>query len=120
MSDVIEIRGLRVLASVGVLPEEHARLQPLLLDLDVFVDLARAGASDHLEDTINYAEIVEVAVALIAERHHELLEAIADGIGRAALGLDERIEAVDVTVTKLRPPIGHDVATVGVRRHVER
>ena len=120
MSDAIEIRDLRVLASVGVLEEEHARLQPLALDLTVEVDLARAGQSDHLDDTINYAEVIDVAVAVVTSHHHELLESIADEIGRGSLALDPRIHAVGVRVTKLRPPIGADVATVGVVRRVER
>ena len=41
-------------------------------------------------------------------------------IGRAVLGVDSRIEAVTVSTTKLRPPIGADVATVGVRRRCVR
>ena len=120
MSDAIEIRDLRVLASVGVLAEEHQRLQPLSFDLDVEVDLTRAGQSDQLDDTINYAEVIDVVLAVVAARHHELLESIADEVGRRVLTLDARIRAVGVRATKLRPPIAADVATVGVVRRVER
>ena len=44
--DVIELRGLRVMGTHGVLPEEHARAQPFEVDLDVEADLAIAGDSD--------------------------------------------------------------------------
>jgi dihydroneopterin aldolase len=119
-ADRIEITSLRIVASVGVLPEEHDRPQPLELSMSVEVDLSAAGASDALADTVNYAEVVDVALAVAGARHHELLESLADGIGRAALGVDDRIEAVSVSVTKLRPPIGADVATVGVLRRCVR
>ena len=119
-ADRIEITSLRIVASVGVLPEEHERLQPIEVDISVEVDLAAAGASDDLADTVNYAAVVDAALRVASEHHHELLESLADEMGRATLGVDARIEAATVAVTKLRPPIGADVATVGVRRRCVR
>jgi dihydroneopterin aldolase len=52
--------------------------------------------------------------------HHKLLESLADEIGRAALEVDSRIEAITVSVTKLRPPVPAHVDTVGVQRRVSR
>ena len=108
--DRIEISALRLVASVGVLPEEHERPQPLELSLSVEV----------LADTVNYADLIDEALRVAGSRHHELLESLSDEIGRAVLGVDSRIEAVTVSTTKLRPPIGADVATVGVRRRCVR
>jgi dihydroneopterin aldolase len=119
-SDLIRVRGLRIVASVGVLPEEHERLQPLILDLDVEVDLSEAGATDDLDATVNYAAITQAAVEVVTSRHHELLEAIGDEVARAALAIDRRISAIEVSVTKVRPPIGLDVDTVGIVRRVGR
>jgi len=115
MSDGLELRGLRVVASVGVLAEEHARPQPLEIDITIELDLGPAGRSDALAETVDYSAMVELASRLATERHHELLESIADGICQAAIDLDPRVEAVDVAVRKLRPPIGLDISTVGVR-----
>ena len=50
--DRIEIRGLRVLGTHGVLPEEQQRAQPFEVDLDLELDLRRAGRSDRLEATV--------------------------------------------------------------------
>ena len=52
MSDVVEIRGLRVMGTHGVLEEERQRAQPFEVDIDVETDLAAAGRSDDLTDTI--------------------------------------------------------------------
>ena len=35
MSDVIELRELRVSAVVGILPQERTQAQPLVFDLDI-------------------------------------------------------------------------------------
>ena len=120
MSDAIVVTGLRVVASVGVLDEERERPQPLIIDCVVDLDLERAGASDSLADTVNYAALVLAADQIARAKHHDLLESLAEEIARAGLDLDARISAVSVSVTKVRPPIGLDVDSVGVRRTLAR
>mgnify|MGYP003380093573 CR=1 FL=1 len=72
-TDQIELAGLRVMASVGVLPEERSRRQPLELDLVLTADLAPAGASDALADTVDYGAVADAVVAACAQRHYDLL-----------------------------------------------
>ena len=52
--DRIELRGLRVLGTHGLLAEERSRPQPFEVDLDVVADLSAAGESDDLRETIDY------------------------------------------------------------------
>jgi dihydroneopterin aldolase len=113
--DVIELRGLRVRAVVGVLPWERRVAQPLELDLDVHVDLAAAGASDDLTDTIDYGHLCEVVESVTVEGHFGLLEALAEQIAAAVLAVDGRIHAATVAVRKLEPPVAQQLATSGVR-----
>jgi dihydroneopterin aldolase len=114
-TDRIELRGLRAMGRVGVLHHERAHDQPLELDLDLVVDLAAAGGSDDLADTIDYGAVCDGVVATVGERHVALLEALASRVADAVLALDGRIAAVEVAVRKLRPPVPHDLATSGVR-----
>jgi dihydroneopterin aldolase len=114
--DVIEVRGLRVIGTHGVLLEEQERAQPFELDLDLAVDMAAAGASDDLGDTVDYGAVSQLAADLVAgPRSYALLEALATDMAGAILDLDPRIGAVTVALRKLRPPLPVDVATVGVR-----
>jgi dihydroneopterin aldolase len=114
-ADRIELRGLRVMARVGVLPHEQEADQPLELDLDLAVDLAAAGASDALADTVDYGSVCDAALAAVRAGHVELLERLAAGVAEAVLAADGRIAAVEVAVRKLRPPVPHDLASSGVR-----
>ncbi len=116
--DRIEVRGLRVVATHGVLAHERERPQPFELDLDLYLDTAPAGASDHLEDTLDYGEVVKRAAAVARERSFLLLEALAEAVAGALVDLDPRVGWVAVTVRKLRPPVAEDVGSIGVR--VER
>ncbi len=113
--DVIELRGLRVSAVVGVLPEERERAQPLELDLDVVVDLSAAGASDDLGDTVDYGALCDLVAEVIRGAQPFLLEWLAERIAARVLAADERIASVELVVRKLRPPVPQDLATSGVR-----
>lgn len=112
--ECIELRGLRVLARCGAGARERAVPQPLEIDVDVVADLAPAGRSDSLTDTVDYGKLCDV-VAAAAARPVALLEHLAQGIADALLDEDRRIGAVVVTVRKLRPPVPHDLASAGVR-----
>jgi dihydroneopterin aldolase len=115
-SDRIELRGLRMPARVGVLPFEQEQDQPIEIDVDLVTDTAAAGASDDLDDTVDYG-----AVCAAIEHHGvragyvALLERLAARIAESVLAVDDRITAVEVAVRKLRPPVPQDLATSGVR-----
>ena len=113
--DLIELRGLRALGRCGVLPEEVERAQPLEVDLDLAVDLAAAGTSDDLADTVDYGAVCAAVERTVATGHVALLERLAAALAEAVLGVDRRIEAVEVAVRKLRPPVPQHLATCGVR-----
>jgi FolB domain-containing protein len=120
VTDLIQIRGLRFVAVCGVLEEERERPQPLNLDLDVEFEGDMAAVSDDLENTINYAELAEIAVATATFSEPQLLESLCERVARALLDHDGRVLAVTVTAEKLHPPIALDIRTVGVRRRVAR
>jgi dihydroneopterin aldolase len=114
-ADVIELRGLRLAGIVGVLPHEQAQPQPLELDLDVHLDLADAGARDALEDTVDYGALCAIAEQVVSTTSFALLEALAERLAADLLAADGRVDAVTVSVRKLRPPVAQQLATSGVR-----
>ncbi len=114
----IELRGLRLLAIVGVLPHERRSPQPLQLDLDV--EVRRSPGGDDVASTVDYAAVCDAAASVLSKRKPLLLETVCDEVATAVLEVDGRVASVTVAVTKLRPPVAHDLATAGVRRRVER
>jgi dihydroneopterin aldolase len=115
VSDRIELRGLRVLGVHGVLPEERARAQPFEVDLDVEADLAPAGRSDALADTVDYAALADAAARVVTEERHALLERLAERIAEEVRRADARVVSVTVAVRKLRPPVALELSSAGVR-----
>lgn len=114
MPDHIQLRGLRVLGTHGVRPEEQEQPQPFEVDVDVEADLHSAGASDSLTDTIDYGLLAGVVARVVAEERWKLMERLATRIADEVLAADHRARAATVTVRKLRPPVPVDLATAGV------
>lgn len=120
--DVIALRGLRALGRHGVLAEEKTRAQPFEVDLDLEVDLRRAGQSDALADTVDYGAVADAVRAVVEGDHSDLLEHLAERIAGAALraagsGAGPEVTGVTVTIRKLRPPVAVHMDSAGVRIH---
>ena len=113
--DRIEIRDLRVMGVHGVLPEERDRAQPFSVDIVAWVDMVAAQRSDALADTVDYGALAQTAADVVGQRSFQLLEALAGRLAEALLITDSRLEAVEVTVRKVRPPLALHVASTGVR-----
>lgn len=113
--DRIELRGLRVDAICGVLPHERTTPQPLEIDVDLAADLATAGSSDVLDDTIDYGAVTAAAARVATTLQPLLLEHLAETIAAAVLALDARVAEVTVAVRKLEPPVPERLSTSGVR-----
>ncbi|CAN5485059.1 MAG: dihydroneopterin aldolase [Iamia sp.] len=112
--DLIELRGLTALGVCGALPEEQDRPQPIEVDVDIEADLRAAGASDDLDDTVDYGAVCELVERVVTTERFRLLERLADRIAELILS-DDRVQGVTVSVSKLRPPVAQILATSGVR-----
>lgn len=114
MTDLIRLHGLRLMGTHGALPEEQGRAQPFEVDVDLAVDVAAAGRTDILADTVHYGEVSAVIAKVVTGEQHRLLERLATRVADDVLKVDERITSVTVTVRKLRPPLPVDLAWAAV------
>jgi len=110
----IVIAGLRELGIHGVLPEEQSRPQPFEVDVEMEVDLTKAGASDDLEDTVDYSAVSEAISRVVKSESYYLLERLATRIGEVCRA-DDRVKSATVTVRKLHPPVRAMLDHVAVR-----
>lgn len=103
-ADRIVIEGLEVWGHHGVLPHERELGQRFVVDVTLEVDLAAAGASDDLADTVDYGAVAQAVHDLVAEERHDLLERVAERIAERALA-DDRVTGVEVTLHKPSAPL---------------
>lgn len=119
MTDRIRIDGLRLLLHVGVPEAEREHAQPIRIDLDLGADLRAAGASDAVEDTVDYGAVADAVAAALVGPPVALLETVASRAADAVLA-DASVHDVVVRVTKLRPPVPHHVESTSVQIHRHR
>jgi dihydroneopterin aldolase/2-amino-4-hydroxy-6-hydroxymethyldihydropteridine diphosphokinase len=119
MTDRIHLRGVEAVGYHGVLPDEKIAGQPFVVDVVMELDLAKAGGSDALDDTVSYAEVAGEVMVRITGPSFDLIErlaeVIADDVLRHAL-----VAAVTVTVHKPQAPVGHPFSDVAVEVHRTR
>ncbi len=112
--DVILLRGVRARGFHGVLEHERRDGQDFVVDVELEVDLGRAGASDDLGHTVSYADVAAEVVARIEGEPYDLIERLAEVVAADALARP-LVESVSVTVHKPQAPVGVPVGDVAVR-----
>jgi dihydroneopterin aldolase len=114
MTDTIFIKGLVIHARHGVMDHETEVGQRFVIDLELYSDLSESSRSDHLSDTVSYANVVTTAVAAFKDTNYKLLERAAGAVADAILAAFPRIRSVKVTVHKPHAPIAAIFEDVGV------
>ncbi|EKU58286.1 dihydroneopterin aldolase [Acinetobacter sp. WC-323] len=111
--DAIIIEGLKVDTVIGCFNWERQIIQPLMLDLTIHNDLSQAAHSDELEDTLNYAQICELAAQVIQEAQPKLIEHAAQLVLECLFSTFPSIESISITIRK--PAIIAQANAVGIR-----
>jgi dihydroneopterin aldolase len=119
MSDRIALRGLRAFGHHGVLAHEQQYGQTFLVDAELELDLAAAGASDALDDTVDYGALSAALVAVVTDERHDLIERLATRLVEVCL-TDARVQAATVSVHKPHAPVPVPLDDVVVTLRRER
>jgi dihydroneopterin aldolase len=116
-SSSICVRHLRLYAYHGVLPQEQRVGGEYDVDLRVHYTITRAMESDDVADTINYAELCQIVKREMAVPS-KLLEHVAGRIGRAVFEAFPEATALELSLTKINPPMGADCDGAGVELYL--
>lgn len=118
--DKISIKGLKLFAYHGVNPEEKENGQNFVIDLDYYVNIARACQMDTLDDTVSYAKVVKTIRRVFTAEKYDLIERAAQVIADAVLNEFDDIFKVEVTLKKPEAPISAEFDYVAVSIMRER
>lgn len=118
--DKISIKGLKLFAYHGVNLEEKENGQNFVIDLDYYVNIARACQMDTLDDTVSYAKVVKTIRRVFTAEKYDLIERAAQVIADAVLDEFDDIFKVEVTLKKPEAPISAEFDYVAVSIMRER
>ncbi|RDH90637.1 MAG: dihydroneopterin aldolase [endosymbiont of Seepiophila jonesi] len=98
--DIVFIRNLRVETVIGIYDWEREIRQPVVLDLEMGADIARAAESDHIDDTLDYKAVSKRLIQFVEESEFQLVETLAERC--ADIVLDEfEVPWVRLTMNKI-------------------
>jgi dihydroneopterin aldolase len=109
--DIIFIDELRVTTPIGIYPREQAVPQMLVIDLQIGASTDKAGRSDEIGDTIDYAAVVRRLRADLESHRFRLLERLAEHIAQVLL---DDFGALWTRVSVAKPGVMRGVRRAGV------
>jgi dihydroneopterin aldolase len=123
--DVIAIEGLRVDCVVGVHAHERDESQPLEVSARMVLDTRRAGASERLGQSLDYAAAANQIAFLLSTCRFHLLETAARVLSRYLLAPPApgerraRVEELTLRLAKPRAFGGRGVPSLEVHRRAD-
>jgi dihydroneopterin aldolase len=113
--DIVYIRALRIDTVIGIYEWERKTRQTVVLDIEMSADIARAAATDAIQDTLDYKAVSKRLIQFVGESGFQLVETLAErcaGIIRDEFG----VRWVRVTLNKAGAVRGADAVGVIIER----
>jgi 7,8-dihydroneopterin aldolase/epimerase/oxygenase len=98
--DSVEIRGLSCRCIIGIRARERRVSQGVRLNLELSVDLERAGKSGRIAHTVDYSRASTEIIALLQFRRYSLLEVAAEECAGWLFAAYPAVQAVALSIAK--------------------
>ena len=110
---IIKLKNIRTFSYHGCLVEESKIGSDYRVDLEIKTDLRKSMETDNLADTVDYVHLNKIVMEEMAIRSN-LLEHVAQRIIIRTFAELPEVARIKLSVAKLNPPIGGDVASVAI------
>jgi dihydroneopterin aldolase len=80
--DIVFLKELRIETVIGVYDWEREIKQTVVLDLEMSADVAKAAASDHIDDTLDYKAVAKRLIEFVEQSEFQLVETMAERCAR--------------------------------------
>ncbi|HCY97593.1 dihydroneopterin aldolase [uncultured Polaribacter sp.] len=108
---IIQVNNIKLYAFHGCLDEEAKIGSEYRVDVEVKADLRKSAKTDDLADTVDYVHLNHIVKEEMAIRS-KLLEEVAQRILNRFFKELRKVKKAKVSVSKINPPIGGNVAEV--------
>jgi len=113
--DYIHLNEMAFYGYHGALLEETKLGQRFRVTVSLATDLSKAGTTDNLDKTVNYAEVFMICQSIVEGTPFKLIETVAEKIAESLLEVfKEKVFGVRVVLIKPDPPIPGHYASVAV------
>lgn len=76
--DIVFLKDLRIETVIGVYDWEREVKQTVVLDVEMSADVAKAAASDHIDDALDYKSVAKRLIEFVEQSEFQLVETMAE------------------------------------------
>lgn len=113
--DIVYIRALRIDTVIGIYEWERKTRQTIVLDVEMSADIARAAATDSIQDTLDYKAVSKRLIQFVGESRFQLVETLAERCARIVRE-EFGVRWVRLTLNKAGAVRGADAVGVVIER----
>ncbi len=110
--DLVIIRGLEIVMSVGIYDFEKAKPQRVLFDIILEVRSNKGCDLTDISSVVSYEDVCYRVEEICTSKHYDLVELLAEDIAKMCLSYDV-VGAVELEINK--PDIIKNTTSVGVK-----
>ena len=97
--DTVFVRDLRIDTIIGIYDHERSHKQTIVLDFDMSFDIAKAAASEDIDDALNYKTLTDALNDFVENSQFLLIETLAERIASIIID-DFGVAKVKLTLHK--------------------
>ncbi|MDX9741349.1 MAG: dihydroneopterin aldolase [Gammaproteobacteria bacterium] len=83
--DIVYLTDLRIDTIIGIFDWERRIRQTVSLDLEMSTDVARAAATDSIEDALDYKAVAKAVIEFVRASEFQLVETLAEKVAELVL-----------------------------------
>jgi dihydroneopterin aldolase len=118
--DIIRLRDLTIFPRLGVAEIEKEWVQKVTLDLELYLDLSPAAASDDVTRTVDYERVYRRIREVSDARKFHLVESLASEIAAMILSEFPPVERAVIRVRKTNLPFDANLSCVEIELERKR
>lgn len=97
--DIVYLTDLKIDTVIGIFEWERRVRQTISLDLEMATDVARAAATDSIEDALDYKAVAKAVIEFVRGSDFQLVETLAERVAELIL-TRFAVDAVRLKVNK--------------------
>jgi len=113
--DIVYLRALRIDTVIGIYEWERKTRQTIVFDIEMGADIARAAASDTIQDTLDYKAVTKRLIRFVEESRFQLVETLAERCAEV-IRTEFGVRWVRITLNKAGAVRGADAVGVIIER----
>jgi len=113
--DTLILKECKFECYIGIFPKERKVKQPIILDIELSLDIRKAAKSDSIKDALDYRDVHALIKERVEKNTSFLIETVVEDLARDILKKFPAVKAVTLILQKPKPMQKRNAAWAGLK-----